>query len=93
MKNLIVLLLLLPSALYALEKKDVESKLGIKLKEFNKSPVKGLYELVTKNNKIYYIDETGRYIVEGSIGDLVNKVSITQQRLDELSKIDFTTLP
>lgn len=65
----------------------------ITIKEVNYTPIKGLYEAVVGRNKIVYTDENGQYMLVGNMLDIDNKASLTEKRMNELSKIDFSQLP
>ncbi len=65
----------------------------ITIKEVNYTPIKGLYEAVIDRNKIVYTDENGQYMLVGNMLDIDNKASLTEKRMNELSKIDFSQLP
>ena len=65
----------------------------ITIKEVNYPPIKGLYEAVVGRNKIVYTDENGQYMLVGNMLDIDNKASLTEKRMNELSKIDFSQLP
>lgn len=51
-----------------------------------------LYEIVMGNN-IAYTDDKADYIVFGHIFDMRTKTDITQNRLQQINKIDFASLP
>lgn len=53
----------------------------------------GLYEVVMQGNQIVYSTEDGRFVIDGHVLDTQVKEDITQKRIEELSKIDFSTLP
>ena len=65
----------------------------ITIKEVNYTPIKGLYEAFVGRNKIVYTDENGQYMLVGNMLDIDNKASLTEKRMNELSKIDFSQLP
>ena len=56
------------------------------------TPFKGVYEL-TSDKTIYYVDETGTYLIAGHLYALATKQDITQQRLDAINRIDWNALP
>lgn len=59
----------------------------------NKTPLPGIFEVVSGMD-IFYVDASGRYaFVEGHMLDLANTVDLTQARLEAVSKIDFNQLP
>ena len=63
-----------------------------KIDEVNKTPIPGVYELRI-GAEILYTDETGAYLIEGSLIDTQTKVNLTQARVDKLTAIDFAALP
>ena len=56
------------------------------------TPIKDIYEVYMEGEVVYTNDEA-RYFFIGNMVDLKNKVSLTEQRLQELNKIDVKTLP
>jgi thiol:disulfide interchange protein DsbC len=60
--------------------------------EISKSPVPGLYE-VRIGTTIYYADEKGDYLIEGSIIDTRNRSNLTEARIDKLTAVAFADLP
>ncbi len=58
----------------------------------NKSSVAGIYEVVV-GRKIFYVTEDGKYLFFGNLIDVASKKSLTEQRTQELSKIDVKLLP
>jgi thiol:disulfide interchange protein DsbC len=56
------------------------------------SPVKGLAEVVMGAN-VAYVDETGRYFVFGRLYDMREQRDLTAERLDRLTRVDFSALP
>jgi len=61
--------------------------------KINKTPYSGLYEVVV-NGQIVYTDETFNFlIVDGGLIDTKTKKDVTRERMDELSRIDFSKLP
>jgi thiol:disulfide interchange protein DsbC len=60
--------------------------------QVNKSPVSGLYEVVTPDH-LFYTDEEGNYLINGVIWDLRTMHNITEERERKVYAIDFKTLP
>ena len=60
--------------------------------QINKSPVAGLYEVVTPD-RIFYSDEKGQYLIDGSLIDLKARRNITEERSKQLFAVDFNKLP
>jgi thiol:disulfide interchange protein DsbC len=63
-----------------------------KIDEVSKSPIPGLYE-VRVGNEIFYADEQGNHIIDGSLIDTRSRANLTQERIDKLTAIDFAKLP
>jgi len=63
-----------------------------KIDEVSKSPIPGLYE-VRIGTEIFYSDEQGNYLFQGSILDTRTRTDLTQARINKLTAIDFATLP
>lgn len=96
MKKLLVLLVciaIMPVAAFAIDKGEVQKKLGMPVKSIAPTPVHGIHEVVTQDNKVLYMDESGRYLFAGKLLDMEKKIDLTQLRMDEISTIDFSALP
>lgn len=63
-----------------------------KIDAVNPSQVSGIYEVVV-GRKVFYVTTDGKYLFFGNLIDPVLKKSLTQDRLDQLSRIDFSKLP
>ena len=63
-----------------------------KIDEVKSTPIQGLYE-VRIGNQVFYSDSKGEYLVSGQIIDTVNKKNLTQERLSDINRIDFHSLP
>lgn len=57
-----------------------------------KVPYSGLYEVVVGGD-IFYTDESGAFLVMGSIVDLKTKENVTEARTRQLNKVSFASLP
>jgi len=65
----------------------------IKVKNVQPTPLAGLYEVYVDGN-IFYMDKTGSYVlVGGSLLDDTSKKNLTEERLKELTRIQFAKLP
>ncbi len=75
-------------------KKAVEAAYPkFKVESVTKTPFTGLYE-VFMGGQIIYTDEKMSYLIaEGRLVDPKTKKDITGERMEELTKIDFSTLP
>lgn len=56
------------------------------------SPVPGLFE-VYANGQIIYVDKQADYLLAGPLKETRTQVNLTQQRLETLQTIDFSSLP
>jgi thiol:disulfide interchange protein DsbC len=64
-----------------------------KIDEVSKTPMPGLYEVRVNHSEIFYTDEKGNFLIQGSLIDTQARVDLTEQRLDKLSAIAFKDLP
>lgn len=71
--------------------KNYEQLIG-PVDQVNKSPIPGLYEVVTGDH-IFYTDKTAQYLIDGNMFDLKSRRNITQARAQKLFAIDFGKLP
>ena len=60
--------------------------------QVNKSPVPGLYEVVTGDH-IFYTDKSAQYLIDGSMFDLKARQNLTEARARQLFAVDFNALP
>ena len=68
-------------------------KVAVTVEGVQKTPIPGLFE-VRLGTELIYVDEKGRYgLVDGRLIDLKSNRNITQERLDELMRINFSELP
>jgi len=75
-------------------KKAVESAYPkFKVEKVTKTPYAGLYEVFMGGQIIYTDEKMSFLIAEGRLVDPKTKKDLTGERLDELTKIDFSTLP
>lgn len=75
-------------------RKSVEEFIGAPaVSSVQATPYGNLYEVVLKNGQLVYTDEKVGFILDGSIIDTASRRDVTQDRLNELSAIDFSTLP
>ena len=64
-----------------------------KIESVVKTPYAGLYEVYMGGQIIYTNDKLSYLIAEGRLVDPKTKKDITADRMEELTKIDFSTLP
>ncbi|OSI24688.1 DsbC family protein [Neisseria dumasiana] len=74
-----------------LEKAYASQKL--KVQSVNKTPINGLYEVVVSGNQIIYTDDKAKYILQGSLLDVEKRRDLTEERMADLSTVDFASLP
>ncbi len=60
--------------------------------QVNKSPIPGLYEVVTGDH-IFYTDKSVQYLIDGQMFDLKARRNLTEARARQLFAIDFSKLP
>lgn len=76
---------------------DLKAKLADKFpnnkpSEVRHAPISGLYEIDAGRN-VAYTDKDATFMIFGHIFDMSNQSDLTQKRIDELSKVDFSKLP
>lgn len=64
-----------------------------KIDEVSKTPMPGVYEVRVNHSEIFYTDEQGNYLIQGSMIDTQARVDLTEQRQEKLSAIAFKDLP
>lgn len=72
--------------------KDLLGKELGEITQVNKSPIAGLYEVVTSDH-VFYADESGQYLIDGSLFDIKNRRNVTEARSRQLFAVDFSKLP
>ncbi|CAB3790640.1 putative thiol:disulfide interchange protein DsbC [Paraburkholderia caffeinitolerans] len=76
-------------------KATLQSRLGVDggdIKSISKAPMAGLYE-VNLGTQIIYSDANGDYVLTGDLVDTKAHRNLTEARLAELNKVDFSKLP
>lgn len=63
-----------------------------KIDEISKTPIPGLYELRVGHD-VFYVDEKGDHIVQGSIIETRTRTNLTDARIDKLTAVEFSALP
>lgn len=69
---------------------------NIKVIAVKPGPVEGLWEVdIEAGNRkgLVYIDSTKKYLISGTIIAIQEKKNLTQERLDEINKIDISQIP
>lgn len=65
---------------------------GFKADEIVATAYNGLYE-VRSGNSIMYTDKDGRFLMRGELVDVDSRINVTSERLEDLSKVPFESLP
>lgn len=63
-----------------------------KIDEVRQSPMPGLWE-IRIGNEVRYTDPTGSFLIEGELIDLKAKKNLTEERITQLNRVDFASLP
>lgn len=97
-KLILLAALLFPIAVIAGEKEDAVLKTlkekypATQVSAVNPSPIAGIYEVVMGKN-IAYTDDAARFVVFGHVFDMQTQKDLTADRLAQLNKIEWTSLP
>jgi thiol:disulfide interchange protein DsbC len=78
----------------ALIRKNLAERLnGLpKIEEVRPSPIAGLWE-IRIGNEIRYTDPAGNYLIEGELIDLKTHRNLTEERVEKINAVDFSSLP
>lgn len=63
-----------------------------KIDDVRPSPMPGLWE-IRIGNEIRYTDPTGTFLLEGELMDIKSRKNLTEERISQLNRIDFASLP
>ena len=63
-----------------------------KIDEITKTAIPGLYE-VRIGTEVLYTDEQGNHLIQGSLIDTRTRANLTEERIEKLTAIDFSSLP
>ena len=66
---------------------------NIKIESVSATPIAGLYEVVIYPKQLIYADAKGQYMLVGNLMDVAKQVNLTQERLADLNRVDYKTLP
>jgi len=64
-----------------------------KIDEIRKTGMPGLYEVRVNQSDIFYTDEQGNYLIQGTLFDTQARVNLTEQRVNKLTALEFKELP
>ena len=99
MKKLLALLLLSATITFGADNTSQEIKASLKtslpelnIDQINPTALANVYEVVS-GHKVFYVDATGRYAFLGNMVDLSTKQSLTESRVELLSRVNFNQLP
>jgi thiol:disulfide interchange protein DsbC len=98
LKSLIAGLLLLTSLGVSASETEIKASLEKnhpqlgKVVQVNKSPLAGLYEVVTEG-QLFYTDDKVSHLIVGNLYDLKTMRNLTEERAKVLFSIDFKGLP
>lgn len=65
----------------------------VAIQKVTQSEADGVYEVVANGKEIVYVTKDGQYMFTGDMVELGTKRNVTQERRDEMNKIDFGQLP
>ncbi|WP_028456321.1 DsbC family protein [Chitinilyticum litopenaei] len=74
-------------------KAKLSKSIGREVTAVNKTPIKGIFEVIIDKREILYSDAKGEYILQGDLVNVAKRTSITREREAELSVTDFSKLP
>ncbi len=57
------------------------------------TPYAGLFEVITEDHKLVYVDERATYLFTGHIFEMKGFKDLTGERLDEITAVKFDSLP
>jgi thiol:disulfide interchange protein DsbC len=57
------------------------------------TPYAGIYEVVINNSQIGYTDAKGQVFIAGNMFDFKTSANLSERRLEELRRVDFSKLP
>jgi len=65
----------------------------VKVESVTRTPFPGLYEVFLEGQVIYTDENFSWFITEGRLVDAKNRKELTSARMEELTRVDFETLP
>ena len=65
---------------------------GLAVGDPTETPIPGMYE-VPVQGELFYVDASGRYVLQGSLIDLETRTDLTAERMAKLTAIPFEDLP
>jgi thiol:disulfide interchange protein DsbC len=75
-------------------KTEIQKQLGdrAKVTAVRSTPINGLYE-VAIGSDVVYADTSARYLIQGEVIDLKTGINLTEQRSNDLNRIQWADLP
>jgi thiol:disulfide interchange protein DsbC len=64
-----------------------------KIDEVSKAPMPGLFEVRVNGTEIFYTDAEGNFLIQGALIDTKARRNLTEERVEKLTAIDFSSLP
>jgi thiol:disulfide interchange protein DsbC len=77
----------------AIRKALIERLPNLKIDEVRPAPMPGLYEVRYGGTEIVYTDAKGEYLLQGSLVETKTMANLTEERIDKLTAVEFSTLP
>ncbi|WP_107855153.1 DsbC family protein [Neisseria weaveri] len=71
----------------------VYAEQNLKVLSVHNSPINGLYEVTVSGNQIVYVDAKAEHMLVGDLIHIQSRESLTDKRVAELNRIDFSSLP
>lgn len=65
---------------------------NIKIDSISRVEAAGWYEVVS-GDRLFYVDPTARFVMEGSLIDIDRRINLSEARLQEINKVAFAALP
>lgn len=62
------------------------------INQVSKSPVGGLYEVITQDH-LFYTDDKAQFLIDGAVYDLKTMRNLTEERSRKLFAVNFSKLP
>ena len=63
------------------------------IEEIRPSAMPGLFEVRINQSDLFYTDAEGNFLIQGTLFDTRARVNLTEQRIEELSRLAFGDLP
>lgn len=78
-------------------RKSIESSFpGTKISSITKSPLNGMFEVVTDGQQgpqVIYADDKGEYVLVGELLNVRSQRNLTRERMDKLMEVKWDSLP